>query len=306
MRTMLGQADRVLIFDAVAEEGSFTRAAARLGCSKAHVSTQLGLLESYLGVQLVHRTTRQITLTEAGHVYRGYAKQVHETLLAAANVVSASRSEVAGRIQITVPTSLGETALPEMILAFRQQHPNVEPVVDMSSVHRDLISDGFDVAIRLTNSLESNFVARSLGVVREAVVATPSLIEAHPPVIAPPDLAQLPCLVNYHFRDEPRWMFSRKGEHIKVMVSGPVKANTQQGIHRFALLGAGVGRLPRYMVEADIVAGRLAVLCEDWETVALPLYIVYPGQRHLPMRTRVFVDFAIRWFAEPSRRAMFS
>ena len=167
MRTILGQADRVLIFDAVAEEGSFTRAAARLGCSKAHVSTQVGLLESYLGVQLVHRTTRQITLTEAGQAYRGYAKQVHETLLAGENVVSATRSEVAGRIQITVPTSLGETALPEMIFAFRQEYPNVEPMIDMSSTHRDLIGDGFDVAIRLTSSLENNFVARLASCARQ-------------------------------------------------------------------------------------------------------------------------------------------
>lgn len=306
MKTMLGRTDRALVLVAVAAESSFTRAAEKLGCSKAHVSKQLAELEADLGVQLIHRSTRRVSLTDAGRVYSEYARQVQETLAEAERAVSATRSEVSGPLRITVPTSLGEALMPELILAFRGVHPHVEPVIDMSTAHRDLAVDRFDVAFRSTRSLESYLVGRPIGVVREAVVAAPSLLKAHAPIATPADLSRVPCLVNSHFGDDPHWLFLRNGESLSVTVGGPVVANTYQAIQRFALLGAGAARLPRYMIEADLAAGNLEMVCEAWEIPPMPLYIVYPGQHHLPLRTRAFVDFAVRWFQAPARRSLFS
>jgi DNA-binding transcriptional LysR family regulator len=306
MKTMLGRADQALIFAAVALENSFTRAAARLGCSKAHVSAQLTELEADLGVQLVYRTTRRITLTAAGTLYLEYASQLQALLIEAERAVSATRAEVSGRLTVTVPTSLGEVVTSELFLEFCSRHPNVELAIDMSPVHRDLTAERFDVAFRATHSLDDSLVARPIGVVRETIVASPSLLSAHEPVTVPTDLARLPCLVNSHFGDKPHWLFLRKGEGVSVTVGGPMIVNTYQGIHRLALLGVGAARLPYYMVASDLSDGRLEVVCSDWDIPALPLYVVYPGQRHLPLRTRAFIDFAVQWFQEPVRRKLFS
>jgi DNA-binding transcriptional LysR family regulator len=305
MKTMFGQADRVLVFNAIAEEGTFTKAAARLGCSKAHVSTQLGLLESYLGVLLVHRTTRHLSLTEAGVLYSSYARQMRETLVEAEGAVSATRLDVSGPLKITIPTSLGESVLPELVLEFCNLYPRVEPIIDMSVVHRNLLQEGYDVAFRLTNSLEDNFVARTIGAAREVIVATPALLAAHAPIVAPGHLAGVPCLLNHHFAGEHTWIFQRDADTEAVKVSGSVMVNTYQGVHRFARLGAGVARLPRYMVADDLAAGRLAAVLSDWHTTPLPLYLLFPAQRHLPLRTRKFIDFATAWFAQPERAAAF-
>jgi DNA-binding transcriptional LysR family regulator len=306
MKTMLGHSDRALIFAAVASENSITRAATRLGCSKAHVSAQLTELEADLGIQLIHRTTRRITLTEAGTLYLEYASQLQALLVEAERAVSATRAEVSGRLHVTVPTSLGETVTAELFLAFCQRYPNIELAIDMSPAHRDLTAERFDVAFRATQSLDNSLVARPIGVVREMIVASPSLLSAHESVTSPADLEHLPCLVNSHFGDKNHWLFSRKGEGVSVTVGGPVTVNTYQGIHRFALLGAGAARLPYYMVAQDLSDGRLKVVCQNWEIPALPLYVVYPGQRHLPLRTRAFIDFAVQWFQEPVRRQLFS
>jgi DNA-binding transcriptional LysR family regulator len=305
MKTLLGQSERALVFAALAAEGSFTRAAAKLGCSKAHVSTQLSALEADFGVQLIHRTTRRISLTEAGQLYLEFAKQVQEALAEGERAVSATRSEVTGRLHITVPPSLGEIVLPELLLAFRERYPNVNPIIDMSLVRRDLTADRFDVAFRSTHSLDNHLVARPIGVVRETAVAAPSLLQAYAPIAEPEDLTHVPCLINSHFADGPHWLFLREGGSASVTVSGPLIVNSYQAIRRFALLGLGAARLPRYMVDEDLIRGRLQVICDEWKIPAVPLYVVYPGQRHLPLRTRIFVDFAVRWFEEPGRRKLF-
>ncbi len=302
---MFGQADRGLVFDAFAEEASFTKAAERLGCSKANVSTQLGLLESHLGVLLVHRTTRHISLTEAGLLYRSYARQMRETLGEAESAISATRSEVSGPLKITIPTTLGESVFPQLVLEFCRAYPNVEPIIDMSSLHRNLLHDGYDLAFRLTTTLEDSFVARQIGSAREAIVAAPAFLAQHVPVKEPADLARLPCLVNHHFASARSWTFKRGDDNVTVQIDGPVMVNTFQGVHRFAVLEAGVARLPRYMVEADLAAGRLQTLLDEWHTEPLPLYLLYQAQRHLPLRTRKFIDFAAQWFAQPERRAAF-
>ncbi len=305
MRTLLGRSDQALVFAAVAEEGSFTRAAARLGCSKAHISTQLSALETALGVQLLHRTTRRLSLTDAGRLYLDYAQQLRGTLDDAERAVSATRSEVTGRLRITGPTSLGEMVLPELVLAFRRAWPAVEVDLDLSVQRRDLAAEGFDVAFRSARALEDHLVARPLGVLRELALASPDLLRGRSPVESPGDLAKLPCIVNSHFGDDQHWLFVRDTEAVSVTVDAALRVNAYPAIRRFALLGAGAVRLPRYLVEEDLAAGRLQQLCPSWQLPAVPLYALYPGHRHVPLRTRVFIDFVAAWFDDPRRKALF-
>ncbi|WNG52130.1 LysR family transcriptional regulator [Archangium minus] len=304
MKTMFGRFDQSLAFVTVAERGSFTRAAEKLGCSKAHVSEQVAELEKALGVQLLHRTTRRLALTEAGRLYLEYCRQLREMLLEAERAVSATTTEVEGRLRVTAPTTLGETFLPELVLEFQALYPHVEVELDLSVVRRDLVGEGYDVALRTTRALEEHLVARPLGVVREVVVASPSFVAAHGPLDTPAALERVPCIHNPHFRDDALWLFEREGRTETATVGGRLRISLYSAIRRVALAGAGVVRLPLFLVREDLESGALVRLCPGYELVAMPLYLLYPARRHQPLRTRVFIDFLLRWFEVPERRAL--
>lgn len=291
-------------FLTVLETGSFTRAAEHLGCSKAHLSKQVTELEHELGVQLLHRTTRRLSLTPAGETWLGYARQLRDLAREAERAVSATRLDISGRLRITAPTTFGEAFLLDLMLAFREQHPALEVELDMSIARRDLIADGYDFAFRSTRTLDESLVARAIGVIRDIPVAAPSLLERHPAVRSPADLAALPCIRNLHFRDDSEWVLLQGDDSVAIPLSGSIAVNHFGVIKRAALAGAGMARLPIYLVDAELRAGALVHLLPEWRITPTPLYLVWPQHRHMPLRDRAFLDFALAWFAEPGRRAM--
>jgi DNA-binding transcriptional LysR family regulator len=235
-----------------------------------------------------------VTLTEAGRTYLDYCQRARDALSEAERAVSAVRSEVAGRLRVTAPASFGETFLPDLALAFRAEYPAVELDLDLSNAHRDLLGEGYDFAFRSVLRVEAQFVARPLGVVRDIPLARPDLVERHGPVRTPADLARLPVIVNSHFSDDSHWVFTRKGQTEAAPVRGPLRVNQYSAIKRAVLMGAGAARLPRYMVDAELLAGALVKLLPEYELITTPLWLVYPSRRHQPLRNRAFVDFVMR------------
>lgn len=301
METISGRFDQALGLLAVVEHGGFTRAAERLGVSKAHVSKQVRELEAALGVRLLHRTTRRVALTDAGRLYVEYARQAREVLGDGERAVSAVRTEVDGLLRITAPTSFGDGFLVDLLADFRALHPQVRFDVDLSIGQRDLIGDGYDFAIRMARTLDPSLVARGIGVVREAIVASPAFLAAHAPagVTEPHQLAGLEALHNNHFRDEGQWLLQRGAESVAVTVRGTLAINHFIGMRRAALHGMGMARLPRYLVQEELRSGRLVELLPDWQLPATPVSLVYPSREHLPLRSRAFRDFVVEWFARP-------
>lgn len=297
METNNARFPQALALLTVAETGGFTRAAERLGVSKAQVSKQVSALEAALGVKLLHRTTRRVALTEAGRLYVEHARQARDALDEADRAVSAVRTEVEGLIRLTAPTSLGDGFLVDLLADFRALHPAVRFDVDLSIATRDLVAEGFDFAIRMSRTLDPNLVARPLGVVREAIVASPAYLAAHAPdgVREPNDLSRLEALRNRNFRDEGRWLLQRGEETIAVPVQGGLAINHFIGLRRAAVRGLGVVRLPRYLLGDELTRGTLVELLPDWQLPATPISLVYPGREHLPMRARVFRDFVVDW-----------
>lgn len=304
MKTIAARYEQALCFAAVAEAASFTRAAEALGRSKAHVSKRVSDLEQALGVQLLLRTTRRLALTEAGQTYLEYCRQLRETLVEGERAVSAARAEVGGTLRLTAPTSFGDIFLAELLLAFQAAHPALRIELDVSIQRRDLIGEQYDFAFRTTRVLEERLVARAIGSSHDAVVAAPKYLAAHPPLRAPADLAGLDCLLNTHFRDDPEWLFSREGRIETVRVSGRFAVNSYGLIRVAALLGGGVARLPRFMIDPDLLSGRLVEVLGDYRLTPTPIYLVYPQRRHMPHRNRVFRDFVVEWFAQPERAAL--
>jgi DNA-binding transcriptional LysR family regulator len=303
METMTGRFDQALAFATVAELGSFTRAAERLGVSKAHLSKQVSDLEVVLGVRLMQRTTRRLNLTDAGRLYLGYATRMRDLLLDGERAVSAARSEVDGLIRLSAPTSFGDSFLVDLLDDFRQRHPRIVFDVDLSIMRRDLIGDGYDFAFRATRTLDPSLIARSLGVMREIVVGSPALLARHglEHVETPAQLSQLEALRNGHFRDEGEWLLQRGDESMAVPIRGTFAINHFIAMRRAALKGIGIARLPRYLLIDDLCAGRLLHLLPDWQVPPTPVSLVYPSREHLPARSRAFRDFVVAWFEQPER-----
>lgn len=303
METMTGRFDQALAFATVAELGSFTRAAERLGVSKAHLSKQVSDLEVVLGVRLMQRTTRRLNLTDAGRLYLGYATRMRDLLLDGERAVSAARSEVDGLIRLSAPTSFGDSFLVDLLDDFRQRHPRIVFDVDLSIMRRDLIGDGYDFAFRATRTLDPSLIARSLGVMREIVVGSPALLARHglEHVETPAQLSQLEALRNGHFRDEGEWLLQRGDESVAVPIRGTLAINHFIAMRRAALKGIGIARLPRYLLIDDLHAGRLLHLLPDWQVPPTPVSLVYPSREHLPARSRAFRDFVVAWFEQPER-----
>lgn len=282
----------------VVETGSFTRAAERLGVSKAQVSKQVSALEAGLGVKLLHRTTRRVGLTEAGQLYLDYARQARDALDDADRAVSAVRTEVDGLIRLTAPTSLGDGFLMDLLADFRAVYPAVRFDVDLSIAARDLIGGGFDFAIRMARTIDPSLVARPLGLMRETIVASPAYLATHAPdgVREPAQLSALQALRNNHFNDEGQWLLQRGTESITVPIQGSLAINHFIGLRRAALLGQGIARLPRYLVRDELARNGLVEVLPGWQLPAMPVALVYPSREHLPERARVFRDFVLGWF----------
>lgn len=282
----------------VVETGSFTRAAERLGVSKAQVSKQVSALEAGLGVKLLHRTTRRVGLTEAGHLYLDYARQARDALDDADRAVSAVRTEVDGLIRLTAPTSLGDGFLMDLLADFRAVYPAVRFDVDLSIAARDLIGGGFDFAIRMARTIDPSLVARPLGLMRETIVASPAYLATHAPdgVREPAQLSALQALRNNHFNDEGQWLLQRGTESITVPIQGSLAINHFIGLRRAAMLGQGIARLPRYLVRDELARNGLVEVLPGWQLPAMPVALVYPSREHLPERARVFRDFVLGWF----------
>jgi DNA-binding transcriptional LysR family regulator len=304
MKTIEGRFEQALSFAEVAEAGSFTAAAERLGRSKAHLSKQVAQLEQALGVQLLFRTTRKLTLTDTGRLYLDYCRQLRETLLESERAVSATREEAAGTLRVTAPTSFGDAFLLDLLIDFRAAQPQLQVEVDLCTQRRDLIADGYDFAIRATRTLEDHLVARALGVIRDLPVASPTLIARHAMPQLPADLAALPAILNSHFRDDPEWVLLRGGDAQAVRVGGNFSVNHFGMIRSAAIKGLGIARLPHYLVADALADGRLVRLLPDWEFAPTPVYLVHPQRRHQPYRNRVFAEFVRDWLADPGKSAV--
>lgn len=304
MKTISADIDRMLCFAAVAEHGSFTAAAAALGCSKAHVSRQVAELEQALGAQLLLRTTRRLSLTALGHRHAEDVGRLRAAYDEARQRVAAERDEVRGVLRITTATTFGEVFLVDLVRDFMARHPQVDVEIDTSIVVRDLFDGRWDFAFRITRVIDERLVARAVGVVREIAVAAPALLGGREPPRRPADLAALPALRNSHFSDDAEWVFVRGGD------SGTVRPHARLAINNFAALqraaerGVGMARLPYYLVRDALAEGRLVRLLPDWEIAQLPMALVHPQRRHPTRLQQAFRSFALAWFEAAERQAL--
>lgn len=282
-------------FVEVARRGSFGAAAEQLGMSRAMVTRHVAHLETGLGVRLLNRTTRRLSLTSEGQAYLERCLQILEEIEEADLAVGRAGTCPRGTLRVTAPTSFGTHHLAPAIAAYQQAYPEVTVGLVLSDRRIDLAEEGIDVAVRVGPLEDSQLVARRLAATGNAVCAAPSYLRARGEPRTPADLAAHNCL-RYTYRS-PNWLFERDGHEVAVTVHGDFECNVGDALREAALAGRGIALLPMYMVGADLEHGLLRRLLEDYRLPQVPIHALYLHRRHLSAKVRTFVDFLAERFA---------
>ena len=299
---MLDRLTGLEVFAKVAAAGSLSAAARAMGLSQTMVTKHLAALETRLGVKLFHRTTRRLSITEAGRNYLESSARILAEIEAADAAVAADRIEPRGLLRLNAPVSFGTRQIAPLLTEFAARHPRVTVEIGLNDRQVDLAEEGWDLAIRIGNLSDSSLIARRIAPCRIVVCAAPSYLKTHGTPLTVASLAEHNCLGYTLSQRHPvdRWMFGAKAD-ISVRVSGNLRANNGDALRAAAIAGQGLIHQPTFIVADDLRAGRLVALTLDQPTVELAgIYAVFPPDRHPPAKVRAFIDFiATRFTPEP-------
>lgn len=287
------------VFTTVVEAGSFAAAADRLEMSRAMVTRHVAQLESHLGVRLLHRTTRRLSLTEAGAEYQRRAAQVLGLAQEAADVAAQHARAPSGTLRITSSVGFGHGPLQPAISSFLRQYPGVQIDLQLSERTVDLVEEGFDLAVRVASSLDPGLVARKLARVRVLCCAAPAYLQAHGVPRTPQDLLAHNCMSYAHKDWRSEWHFRRGNQAQAVPIAGNLRASGGSVLVAAAIAGDGIVMEPEFHLWQALAKGRLVRVLPQWQTPELALYAVYPERHHLPLKVRCFIDHLARCFEAP-------
>lgn len=284
-------------FVQIARANSISAAADRMNLAKSAVSRRLSELEGRLGVQLFNRTTRQMTLTDAGVMFLRRATALLDDLSEAEDEVSACQTQLVGRLKIAAPLSFGLKYLQPLLSEFAGDHPGIEMEVDFSDRRVDLISEGFDVAIRIGALADSSLIARKVCAIRQVVVAAPKFWKRHGVPKKPQDLITLPCLrYTGQARPEVIQFWGPKGEKGEIPASIKMYANNGEFLTDMAVDGHGFLVEPSFFLVEHIENGALEPVLCDYAWSNQNMHVLYPPTRQLSKRVRSFVDVLVAKF----------
>jgi DNA-binding transcriptional LysR family regulator len=284
------------VFVAVVENGGFSAAARALGVSKSAVSKRIDQLEAHLGVRLLHRTTRKLSLTEAGERYFEHAAQALAAAGQAVDAVTELQGEPQGELRISVPMSFGRLHVAPMISKFLRRCPKLEINLVMDDRRVDLVAGGFDLAIRAGNLPASTLIARKLAPLHQVICASPDYIDRCDPPVTPAELTDHNCLLYSYSSDVNVWTLIRDGDTKLVTVSGNYQVNSSEALLDAIKEGIGIGRLPTFVAGPDLKAGLLVKLFESYQIPDQTIFAVFPERQYMPAKVRAFLDFAIEYF----------
>ncbi len=280
------------IFSEVARGRSFTAAAQRLGMAKGNVTKHVKWLEDLLGAQLLARTTKSVSLTEAGLSLLEGGQNLLDGLDALEAAVRGAVKDSKGTIRVGTPPSFGAAHLVPLVTAFSAIHPDIQFALHLDDGRVDIAAEGLDLSLRIAPSLkDTSLVAQKLGSVPQLLVASQTYLAARGKPQTPDDLTGHDCLVHALKAPTNFWTFTGPYGKQSVRVSGSMRANFGEPLRHAALLGQGISMHPNYMVMQDIQDGRLKIVLPDYQPDGLDIYAMYPSRRNLPGRIRLFLEF---------------
>lgn len=289
---------RMDTFIRVVEAGSISGAANRLGIAKSAVSRRLKELEEHLGVELFHRTTRKMNLTDSGRTYYHQCVRILDDVLEAELSTSQAHGELQGSLKVALPLSFGLMHLGPAMSEFLQEHPQIAFDLDFNDREVDLMQEGFDLAIRIANLPDSSLIARRLAPIRTEVCASPAYLERMGTPKSLDELLAHQCLVYSLLRDFETWHFTdADGKLLKTKIRPYLKSTNGEYLREAAVDGLGIVLIPSFITYKDIERGALIPLLTAYTRPQLEAYAIYPQTRHLSQRVRAFVDFLVKRFA---------
>ena len=288
---------RMRAFIDVVEAEGFSAAGRKIGRSKALLSKYVRELEDELGALLLNRTTRQFSLTEAGHTYYQRASELVREIDSLADTVRDSSGDVRGRIKISSSRTFGDAPIGQSLIDFAKAYPDITLDIRLDDRFVDLVEEGFDIAIRISRLESSSLIARRLAPFTVRICASPEAIAKHGTPQRPQDLSRVPCIIDTNGRWLSNWPFlGDTGETVSVSVSGPIEVNSPMASRAAALAGLGFAILPDFIAAPELASGRLVTVLEDRMLPGGGIFAVYPHRRYLPAKVRVLVDFLVKWF----------
>ena len=296
-------------FVSVATRGSLTAAANAEGVAPAIMGRRLDALEERLGVKLLIRTTRRITLTHEGSAFLEDCQRIIADVTNAEASVSAGGVKAAGHLRITAPAGFGRRHVAPLVPKFRELHPDVTISLNLSDRVVDIAGEGFDCAVRVGDMPDSSLVSVRMADNRRLCVATPAYLKRHGMPKTPADLSRFHCLTLSSDASQTRgWAFklpatkgerADAGEVIYLKPAGPLDCSDGQVLHDWCLGGYGIAWRSTWEVENEIAAGRLVAVLEDYAAPPNGIYAVFPQRKHMPLRVRLWIDFIKERYSAP-------
>jgi DNA-binding transcriptional LysR family regulator len=296
----------LLLFARVVDEGSFSRAATRLGLPKSTVSRRVAALEAHLGERLLLRTTRRLTVTEFGRAVLAHAHHVAEDVDAAESLAQSRQSEPTGRLRVTMPSDLANLVMAPVLSSFLERHPKVALDVDLSARFVDLIAENFDVALR-PGSLpdDATLAARRVATFSTSLYASPAYLARRRAPSEPEELMEHDALQILNRAGEPmKWVLRRGEAQWEGVPPGRASANSPTLLMRMALSGCGITMVNDYFALHHLERGELARVLPEWRVTPVDLWAVFPGRRLMPAKTRAFLDVVTEHFTGPECQAI--
>ncbi|MBS4713464.1 LysR family transcriptional regulator [Aeromonas caviae] len=285
-------------FYEVVQRGSFSAAADALGVSKGMLSRHVSALESALNAQLLQRTTRRLSLTEAGRVLHQQAGEIFALAREAEEGIRALTEEDSGRLRFTCPVSTGDRMVSELIARFAELCPGVQVELNFTNAMIDMSQGENDIALRAMELIPDNLVALPLGRLKDVVVASPALLAREGIPATPYELGGRSCLLQGHNPDWEQWHFRQGEEEAHILVQGRVRANHYSTLLQLARAGMGFAKCPLMLVEASLARGELVAVLTEWQTGLHPIHVLHAQQRRVPRKIRLFKQVLAQWFAE--------
>lgn len=287
-------------FVQIVDRGSLSSASEALDTSLSSVVRTLAGLEKSLGVRLLNRTTRRISLTEEGRHYLERCRRILAEVQDTEHALSAKEQEPSGLLKVTAPVAFGQLYVAPIVSRFLERHRRMQVELVLLDRVANLVEEGLDVAVRISHLSDSSIVAVPVGELRRVVVASPALLRTTGTPKHPRDLAKLPCVRCTALMPGTTWHFVENGRTLSVQVGGPLACNQAAACVEACVAGLGFGMFISYQVRRQMEAKQLKVVLTDFEPAPLPVSLVFPHARLLPSRVRAFVDFA----AEELRRTL--
>jgi DNA-binding transcriptional LysR family regulator len=280
------------VFVEVAKRLSFTEAATSLGINKSAASKAVSRTEERLGVKLIQRSTRKLSLTEEGIRLFEKTSVALSSIAEAEREITHNQQQLKGKLRIAAPMSYGLTTLIKRIPEFMNRHTKLTVELHLEDKISEIIGEGFDVAIRIAELKDSGLVARKLGEIEHLTVASSAYLKQYGVPSHPANLSEHKCLI-YTYRSNPRqWIyFDTQGQQHNVSVAGTFESNNSLAIRECLLKGSGIALIPAFIVQEDIQAGRLDVILQDYSGFTRNLYAVIPDRKHINSKARAFIDF---------------